>query len=52
MDQEKPSCDLRREVGDFGRGLPADFEVADVQKSPGMKVIFALARQLEGEMRV
>jgi PAS domain S-box-containing protein len=37
-------------VRDFGRGLPEGFSLADRQASLGMKVIAALARQLEGSI--
>jgi PAS domain S-box-containing protein len=40
----------RLEVADFGRGLPAGFDVAKARDSLGMRVIASLAVRLEGEL--
>lgn len=42
-------CELR--VSDNGAGLPAGFELAE-QESLGLKLIYILTRQLEGDIRV
>jgi PAS domain S-box-containing protein len=45
-----PSRHIRLEVRDFGRGLPAGFDLKHVESSLGMRVITALARQLKGKL--
>lgn len=45
-----PSEQMRLEVRDFGRGLPAGFDLKNVENSLGMRVIAALSRQLQGEL--
>jgi two-component sensor histidine kinase len=40
------------EVTDFGKGLPADFDIAKSRSSLGMRMITSLAAQLGGELKV
>lgn len=47
-----PAGRLRLTVRDFGRGLPADFDLAGVQGSLGMRVLAALTRQLKARLTI
>jgi PAS domain S-box-containing protein len=40
----------RISVNDFGRGLPADFDLNKPRKSLGLRVITGLAKQLKGQL--